>query len=414
MTDVDLNNLLSSYENFNNFMKGEKPISYLKSIGESKDFLKIKPFNNSNKIVIIANLYLNIIKDIFLGILTKPFNLHQKSSYFIKAKFSYRKIKLINIFGSQFLMPGMNRIIPNYMNYSFDKNKIDSKIKELLYEKDENKHLEILSPANLAKGLCRGMCDWFCFLYENTKDSFANKPIEYHLKAISSLFKDGSSIEGLLCHLFPTINDIKSCVYFCSHNVNIFAHPIDEKKVKTYLKQIPLGFYHVSFNRHVINLIKASDDSTYIWDPNMGLIKIKDKNFEDAFFYYFEKLGRTYNIKDGFVIHSLEKDLKQISLKKVKKISSEIFILKESKKIKKIYEYISKTSDLRLNIEFPVILTANFLKLFYSKFREKTIKEIFSKAYKKSNYFQRFHKNVNLYKEAIDLGLKTIVDSKHS
>ncbi|NGX31987.1 MAG: hypothetical protein K1060chlam4_00025 [Candidatus Anoxychlamydiales bacterium] len=408
MAAVDLNNLLSSYDNFNSFMKGEKPISHLKSIGESKDLSKIEPFNNSNKIVIIAKLYLSIIKDVFLGIITKPFYLHKTSIYFQKAEISHKKIRLITRFGNQLLMPGTNRVAPNYINSSFDTRKIDSKIKSLQIVKDENKHLEILSPANFPNGLCMGMCGWFNFLYENTKLSFANKPIEDHLKAIASLFRDGAPIEGFLCHLHPGINKIKSSVYPLSHNIHVFARPLDVKKVKTFLKKIPLGFHHVSFNRHIINIIKASNDCTYIWDPNMGLIKIKDLNFEDAFFNYFEQLGRTYNIKDGFIIHSLEKDL-QPNLNKAKKISPEIFIMKKSKNIESAYEYISKKSNLRRKIEFPAILTANFLKLFYNEFREKTVKEIFAKAYKKSDYLQILCENIILSRQALDLAFKTVV-----
>ena len=409
MAAVDLNNLLSSYDNLNNFMKGEKTISHLKCIGESKDLSKIESFNNSNKIVIIAKLYLSIIKDVFLGLITKPFYLHKTSIYFQKAEISHKKILLITTFGNQLLMPGINRVSPKYINSSFDTRKIDSKIKNLQVEKDENKHLEILSPANFPNGLCRGMCDWFNFLYENTKLSFVDRPIEDHLKAIASLFRDGAPIEGFLCHLHPGINKIKSSVYLVSHNIHVFARPLDVKKVKTYLKQLPLGFHHVSFNRHVINIIKASNDCTYIWDPNMGLIKIKDLNFEDAFFNYFKQLGRTYNIRDGFIIHSFEKDLQLNIFRKVKKISSEIFIIKKSKKMKSVYEYIFKKSNLRRKIEFPAILTANFLKLFYNDFREKTVKEIFAKAYKKSDYLEILRKNTSLSRQSLDLGFKTLV-----
>ncbi len=77
--------------------------------------------------------------------------------------------------------------------------------------------------------------------------------------------------------------------------------------------------------------------------------------------------------------------------------------------MKSVYEYIFKKSNLRRKIEFPAILTANFLKLFYNDFREKTVKEIFAKAYKKSDYLEILRKNTSLSRQSLDLGFKTLV-----
>ncbi|NGX34838.1 MAG: hypothetical protein K1060chlam1_01195 [Candidatus Anoxychlamydiales bacterium] len=148
------------------------------------------------------------------------------------------------------------------------------------------------------------MAEYFDLLYTYTKDMFKDKSEEYHIKAIANSFRNGSSIGGVLFHLFGQSFSFQN-LWGNSSYAQKFDDPFRNiEDTQEVLKQLPIGNYGLCIKNHACNLIKVSDTCIYFWDPNGGLKKIQDSNLEKAFLDEFKKSSWLYETgeKNSFVL----------------------------------------------------------------------------------------------------------------
>lgn len=290
MTKANVSAVLSSYSNYCNFMKGEKSISRLQKIAKEGEIKK-------NEFYEKIKLSFNLLKENFLMLITAQ-SLERFTPHYYKAKELINKINVLKktlILGNRILVKSKNMVSYKYTyeDVEIATKDIDKKIKQYISDRDKTKKVINLFDT----GVCRGMSEWFTYLYFKTMDCFKDRSKEFHIKAVAENFKYGSPVEGALLQMFPHSNSrIDPPIFFQGLYAQRFANPLKkrEETINT-LKKLPLGIYNLvtlgngKDKGHACILIKLSSDLLYYWDPNYGLIKIMGDNIESTFLDLYKK-----------------------------------------------------------------------------------------------------------------------------
>ncbi|NGX40976.1 MAG: hypothetical protein KR126chlam4_00808 [Candidatus Anoxychlamydiales bacterium] len=326
---MNLSHILGSYDSYCNFMKGEQPISHLKKIAETGVISNAKPYRK-------IKLIWKVFKESALMLFTAGRCFEAFSSHYCKEKNAIEELKGMKkttILGNEFLVKSHNRLSYKHQKDSvIPISNIDKKLKSYLLEGDKPKKVLDLNE----HGICRGMSEWFAYLYFKTLESFKNKPHEFHVKAIAENFKKGSPIEGALLQKFPNSISIRPPIFFEALYAQKFKNPLKkrEESIKI-LKKLPLGIYDLNIlasssseTGHDCILIKESSDLIYFWEPNNGLIKIKGSNIENSFFEEYEKVLKSLYDEIGdktLILVKMEPTYKKY-YPRISEISSNIYI----------------------------------------------------------------------------------------
>ncbi len=150
------------------------------------------------------------------------------------------------------------------------------------------------------KGTCRGMSDWFLYLYFATKHLFSDP--EEHLKAVARRMETGATGQATLLQTFSP-SDGRSMLHLLEKRIH---HPIaskpwgelskseqkdyfsytfntippklfekDHPEAKKLIRSLPSGAYHLGVPFHAMTFFKLSPTLAYLFDPNAGLIRMK-------------------------------------------------------------------------------------------------------------------------------------------
>ena len=113
------------------------------------------------------------------------------------------------------------------------------------------------------KGICRGMCFWFIYLYFATRNKFTD-PMA-HITAVAKQFEEGAPSPAAL---LQSLEDIDQLIPF---EGDVSQVSLDEFKSKPEVfTKFPVGLYTIGFDLHRINYIKISESKSVIFDPNIG------------------------------------------------------------------------------------------------------------------------------------------------
>lgn len=180
----------------------------------------------------------------------------------------------------------------------------------------------------MSKGICAGMCDWLTYLYFNTLPHFSDP--EIHLRTLAKLFENGAPRQAELLQLFGwTDRDVLDLI-LRFENVKTDCNPLtlktlNEERAKScqFLKDLPIGVYRIQLSmdadaNHALRYFNISDNLKFLFDPNIGLIKLTGNGqFED----FAEKLLTIAHLfKDAdewshFEFHQVRHDEKTPSAK---------------------------------------------------------------------------------------------------
>ncbi len=133
------------------------------------------------------------------------------------------------------------------------------------------------------KGTCRGMSDWFLYLYFATKDLFSDP--EEHLKAVARRMETGATAQATLLQTFDYTDGLSVLDLFrtpiCDPNSEKFGtipyklFKKDNSEAKDIIHNLPLGAYHLGVAFHAMTFVKSSPTLGYLFDPNQGLIRMR-------------------------------------------------------------------------------------------------------------------------------------------
>lgn len=142
---------------------------------------------------------------------------------------------------------------------------------------------------NHDQGICRGMSNWFLYLYLNTKNQFADP--RSHMAALGAQFSKGGGIEPTL---LQSINLWKGKLLNLKigtqgiHSHGSFGDPLyahtpaewksQSKQIIEKLQNMPAGAYGTYLPFHMTAYIKINDRQGFFFDPNEGIIEIIGDN----------------------------------------------------------------------------------------------------------------------------------------
>jgi hypothetical protein len=137
-------------------------------------------------------------------------------------------------------------------------------------------------------GLCRGMCQWFHFLYLNTQGHFSDR--RKHMIAICEQFANGA---GKAAALLQSLDAKKGKIL----NLNIGAQQPHSKRnrpdqmlkilcadwtndsllkdIVDKLNDLPVGSYTITIPRHALAMVKINNRLSYFFDPDEGVQEIQ-------------------------------------------------------------------------------------------------------------------------------------------
>jgi hypothetical protein len=135
---------------------------------------------------------------------------------------------------------------------------------------------------NHQNGICRGMCDWFMYLYLNTKEQFSDP--RSHMCMLGKQFKNGGGQEptflqsinikkGKLLGLKVGTQNVGSPSK-CLHKWATVEWNSRKSEMVQQLQNIPPGVYSTWVPRHATAYIKIHDSLGFFFDPNHGITEI--------------------------------------------------------------------------------------------------------------------------------------------
>lgn len=160
----------------------------------------------------------------------------------------------------------------------------DSRLRKKLFDSAES----FICKQN--RGICRGMSDWFNYLYLQTQDLFQDP--RNHMLILGKVFAKGGPREAtMLQDLFIRKGKILNMT-FGAYNGLLYPEPIQEIELKEYgekrelsdkslaiqqIDSLKPGLYAVRFPLHQCSYIKVSECLSYYFDPNFGILELKGK-----------------------------------------------------------------------------------------------------------------------------------------
>ncbi len=124
-------------------------------------------------------------------------------------------------------------------------------------------------------GCCRGMSEWFLYLYFQTRDNFQDE--EAHIQAVGRQFSDGACSEAVLLQtMCPTNRELLGLTGREVHVLHASQDDSNQKRVTDLFAKLKPGSYAVNLPRHRLNYISLSPGKGYLFDPTDGTIAIKN------------------------------------------------------------------------------------------------------------------------------------------
>ena len=181
----------------------------------------------------------------------------------------------------------------------------ESRITDPRVEKRTFCNLEHAVKFHNNNGICRGMSDWFIYLYLNTKAQFSDP--RSHMRALGKQFANGGGMEAtLLQSLYmrkgkllglkigaqtahSLSNNYTPTVDYPSSNWHSQAGEIIEQ-----FQNMPAGAYRSWVPRHATVYIKINTNLGFFFDPNHGITEINgDAQGEELFKLVSKSLRET-------------------------------------------------------------------------------------------------------------------------
>jgi hypothetical protein len=145
-------------------------------------------------------------------------------------------------------------------------------------------------------GICRGMCHWFIYLYFKTQGCFTDP--EQHVRAVGQQFEQGASRQPAFLHsltLPPLYDLLRLNVHQDNSKVRVTG-TTPEQVLREFQCRAP-GVYGIYTSSHQVVYIKIDDSRQYLFDPNIGCLKITSTQlFKNAMDRYFETHDNTRDI----------------------------------------------------------------------------------------------------------------------
>jgi len=129
-----------------------------------------------------------------------------------------------------------------------------------------------------SKGLCRGACLWFIFLYLKTQEKF-NDPLN-HLLAVSGLFKTGVPKQAALLQSLEKLFLKLEMSTLKNHSISLYELDLDRESALEKLQSLNDGVYRMGVLNHSLVYIKVNGIG-YQWDPEYGLVAVTEKQLLD-------------------------------------------------------------------------------------------------------------------------------------
>ncbi|MGE0669655.1 MAG: hypothetical protein AB7H48_11060 [Parachlamydiales bacterium] len=163
---------------------------------------------------------------------------------------------------------------------------VDPKIraKTFLFSTDPNEGEVRFDHAN---GICRGMSDWFLYLYFKTKHEFSDP--RSHMIALGRQFSKGGGVEPVLLQSLNIKNGSLLNLRIGVHDQQLIAgrypgvelsrYPLnqwenEQDRIIQELRNLPPGGYKVGVPHHSTAYVKVDDHLSFYFDPNVGIIEI--------------------------------------------------------------------------------------------------------------------------------------------
>ncbi len=124
-----------------------------------------------------------------------------------------------------------------------------------------------------AGGICRGMCHWFIHLYFKSRGQFSNT--DEHFRSVGQQFMQGAPDQAALLQsldLPPTYSLLHLNVRADYSKVKV-KDKTNEQIMRGLLCQPP-GVYGIYTSSHQVVFIKIDESRQYLFDPNIGVIKV--------------------------------------------------------------------------------------------------------------------------------------------
>jgi len=125
-------------------------------------------------------------------------------------------------------------------------------------------------------GKCRGIEDWFAYLYLQTRAKFSDP--RQHVMAVAKIFEKGAPKEAVfLQDVFP---NLAVCLGIDRELIGRFVKRNQQEELPVFIDKtarvfgsLKPGIYKVSgIPKHAISFIKSSANQFYLHDPNIGLV----------------------------------------------------------------------------------------------------------------------------------------------
>lgn len=132
------------------------------------------------------------------------------------------------------------------------------------------------------QGICRGMSEWFAYLYLNTKDHFDNP--RAHMRAIGKQFVNGGGYDPAL---FQSISFRKGKILGLKAGIQKPRAPetpllcfstahwhSNKQDMVNHLQNLLPGVYKTCVPQHATAYVKVNNNLGFFFDPNVGIIEI--------------------------------------------------------------------------------------------------------------------------------------------
>jgi hypothetical protein len=144
----------------------------------------------------------------------------------------------------------------------------------------------------LLEGICGGIRDWFLCLYFKTLIEFRDKDPQTHLMSIAKLFENGASRQAEVLQLFEgTDSEMRGNILGFKIKEEsfkdikqLYLNTENKKQTNQYIEKLPFGVFSVHLsecyggNGHALCYFKINENLGFLFDPNIGLIKLKETN----------------------------------------------------------------------------------------------------------------------------------------
>jgi hypothetical protein len=122
-----------------------------------------------------------------------------------------------------------------------------------------------------SRGVCRGMCLWFVYLYLKTGPKFCD--VEQHLRAVGEQFKDGAPVQSVLLQSLQT-RPAHELLHLRAQESQIATRGQTEDQILSQLQARPPGAYGIYTSCHQVVYIKVDSSRQFLFEPNKGTLKL--------------------------------------------------------------------------------------------------------------------------------------------